>query len=49
MSDQPEIPPPYSGDTVIWAEDMIDYLLRNLQRLNTEIQDLKDRVTALEP
>ena len=32
----PEVPPPYSGDTQKWAEDISDYLLRNFLRLLSE-------------
>ena len=46
---QPEIPPLYSGDAQKWAEEMIDYLLRNLQGLQTQIEEIEARVTALEP
>ena len=49
MARQPEIPPLYSGDAQKWAEEIIDYLLRNLQTLQTQIADLEARVTALEP
>ena len=46
---QPEIPPFYAGDAQKWAEQMIDYLLRNLQTLQTQIDEIEARVTALEP
>ena len=37
----PESPPPYSGDTQLWAEDMDNYLRRRMQHL-------EDRIKALE-
>lgn len=37
----PEPPPPYSGDTQLWAEDLDNYLRRRMQRL-------EDRIKALE-
>lgn len=46
---QPETPPLYSGDPQKWAEEVIDYLLRNLQSLQTQVNDIEARVTALEP
>lgn len=49
MSRSPEIPPPFSGDTQKWAEDVTDYLLRELQRLYVIVDDLEARVEALEP
>ena len=37
----PESPPPYSGDTQLWAEDMDNYLRRRLQHLEERIQALE--------
>ena len=37
----PESPPPDSGDTQLWAEDLDNYLRRRMQRL-------EDRIKALE-
>ena len=37
----PESPPPYSGDTQLWAEDMDDYLRRRMQKLEERIQALE--------
>ena len=37
----PEPPPPYSGDTHLWAEDLDNYLRRRMQTL-------EDRIKALE-
>lgn len=48
LKQYPEIPPPYSGDTQKWSEDMTDYLLRGLQRLQKQIDDLDDRLVAAE-
>ena len=45
----PEFPPPYSGDTQLWAEDIDSYLRRRMQSLIAEVEDLKKRVKALEP
>ena len=44
----PEFPPPYSGDTQLWAEDIDSYLRRRMQSLVDEVKELKDRVVALE-
>lgn len=45
----PEFPPPYSGDTQLWAEDIDAYLRRRMQSLIAEVSDLQKRVKALEP
>ena len=45
----PEFPPPYSGDTQLWAEDIDAYLRRRMQSLIMEVNDLQKRVKALEP
>lgn len=37
----PESPPPYSGDTQLWAEDMDNYLRRRMQKLEERIQKLE--------
>ena len=37
----PEPPPPYSGDTQLWAEDLDNYLRRRLQHLEERIQALE--------
>ena len=37
----PESPPPYSGDTQLWAEDVDNYLRRRLQHLEERIQALE--------
>lgn len=44
-----ESPPPYSdSNPQQWAEDLIDYLIRQIAKKDTEIVELQDRVTALE-
>ena len=37
----PESPPPYSGDTQLWAEDMDNYLRRRMQKLEDRIKKLE--------
>jgi len=37
----PESPPPYSGDTQLWAEDMDNYLRRRMQKLEERIKALE--------
>ena len=37
----PESPPPYSGDTQLWAEDFDNFMRRRLQ-------DIESRLKALE-
>lgn len=49
MSRKPETPPPYLGDGQQWAEEVSDYLLRELQRINETLDDLESRIEALEP
>lgn len=39
----PESPPPYSGDTQLWAEDMDNYLRRRMQKLEERIRALEER------
>ena len=41
ISDNPESPPPYSGDTRLWAEDMDNYLRRRFQMLDEKIKNLE--------
>jgi hypothetical protein len=41
LKGNPEPPPPYSGDTHLWAEDLDNYLRRRMQTL-------EDRIKALE-
>lgn len=48
MSRQPEYPPPYSGDTQKWAEDITDYLMRELQKINQSLDSLEARIEDLE-
>lgn len=44
----PEPPPPYSGDTQLWAEDLDNYLRRRMQKIEDEVKSLAARVVALE-
>jgi hypothetical protein len=37
----PESPPPYSGDTQLWAEDLDNYLRRRMQKLEERIKALE--------
>ena len=37
----PEIPPPYSGDTQLWAEDLDNYLRRRFQAIEEKIKNLE--------
>ena len=37
----PEFPPPYSGDTQLWAEDIDNYLRRRMQKLEERIKALE--------
>lgn len=39
----PESPPPYSGDTQLWAEDIDNYLRRRMQHLEERIQVLENK------
>lgn len=39
----PEPPPPYSGDTQLWAEDLDNYLRRRMQRLEDRIKELEQK------
>ena len=41
ISDSPEAPPPYSGDTKLWAEDLDNYLRRRFQMLDEKIKNLE--------
>lgn len=36
-----EAPPPYSGDTKLWAEDLDNYLRRRFQMLDEKIKNLE--------
>ena len=45
-----EAPPPYApANPKQWAEDLIDYLIRQIAKKDLEIAALDARVTALEP
>ena len=37
----PEAPPPYSGDTQLWAEDIDNYLRRRFQQVEERMQNLE--------
>ena len=37
----PEPPPPYSGDTKLWAEDLDNYLRRQIQRIEERLNNLE--------
>jgi hypothetical protein len=39
----PEFPPPYSGDTQLWAEDIDSYLRRRMQKLEERIKALEEK------
>lgn len=39
----PEFPPPYSGDTQLWAEDIDNYLRRRMQKLEERIKALEEK------
>lgn len=42
-----EAPPPYSGDTKLWAEDMDNYLRRRLQLMDEKIKALEAELEEL--
>ena len=44
----PEFPPPYSGDTQLWAEDIDNYLRRRMQQLMDDVKGLQDKVRRME-
>ena len=44
MMGNPENPPPYSGDTQLWAEDLDNYLRRRMERLESEIRKAGDKI-----
>lgn len=37
----PEAPPPYSGDTQLWAEDIDNYLRRRFQQIEERMQNVE--------
>jgi hypothetical protein len=43
-----EIPPAPAGDLRQWAEDVTEYLFRELQKKQNYITELEARVTTLE-
>ena len=46
MRDGPELPPPYSGDTRLWAEDLDNFLRRRDQKLEERIKNLESFVRS---
>ncbi len=48
IKDGPETPPPYSGNTQLWAEDLTQYLQRRLQRLRVQLDEQQAQYVALE-
>lgn len=44
----PEFPPPYSGDTQLWAEDVDNYLRRRMQQLADDVTLLRARLLKME-
>ena len=41
IKDNPEPPPPYSGDTQLWAEDLDNYLRRRFQQIEERLKNLE--------
>ena len=48
MRNTPEPPPPYSGDTQLWAEDLDNYLRRRMQHLEARVNDAVTRIARME-
>jgi len=44
----PESPPPYSGDTQLWAEDLDNYLRRRMQKLEQQTQKIDQKLESLD-
>lgn len=45
-----EAPPPHNRDDPnLWAEDLIDYLVRLVNDLQQQLDDHESRITTLEP
>ena len=44
----PEPPPPYSGDTQLWAEDLDNYLRRRMQHLEDRVSKAVTRISRME-
>ena len=42
LKNTPESPPPYSGYTKLWAEDLDNYLRRRFQMLDEKIKNLEE-------
>ena len=43
LKGNPEPPPPYSGDTHLWAEDLDNYLRRRMAKLEERIKALEEK------
>ena len=41
IRDNPEPPPPYSGDTQLWAEDLDNYLRRRFQQMEERVKNVE--------
>ena len=41
VRDNPEPPPPYSGDTQLWAEDLDNYLRRRFQQMEERMKNVE--------
>ena len=48
MMGNPENPPPYSGDTQLWAEDLDNYLRRRMQHLEDRVSKAVTRISRME-
>jgi hypothetical protein len=46
IKDNPEPPPPYSGDTRLWAEDLDNYLRRRFQMIDERVKSLEELAKA---
>ena len=48
MRNTPEPPPPYSGDTQLWAEDLDNYLRRRMQHLEERLNAAVTKISRME-
>ena len=48
MRNTPEPPPPYSGDTQLWAEDLDNYLRRRMQHLEERLNTAVTKISRME-
>lgn len=48
MRNTPEPPPPYSGDTQLWAEDLDNYLRRRIQHLEDRLNTAVTKISRME-